>query len=241
MISEDTEVPSPYVVISFLIFQKIDKCWRSAILPVAIVWGVIVVLSTEIFSLFRLLTFEWVFGLWLVVDILGFIVYLKFNNVQPIFQQSQDEKLPSVLIWLLGAVSFIFAAIGLIAIVSPPNNWDSIALGGLFTGCAQCRSRYPTSYVSQLDHPLGAEFAIMHFPIITGGDRFANLIQWLSMVGSAILNELCNCCRGSSPPWRLVPDRVAEGLNHCPIPETPTKSWMKRIGILGTTSTYLYN
>ena len=79
------------------------------------------------------------FGLWLVVDILGFIVYLKFKNVQPIFQQSQDEKLPSVLIWLLGAISFI-AAIGLIAIVSPPNNWDSIAPGGLFTGCAQCRS-----------------------------------------------------------------------------------------------------
>jgi len=45
--------PLFFVVILFLIFQKIDKCWRSAILPVAIVWGVIVVLSTKILSLFR--------------------------------------------------------------------------------------------------------------------------------------------------------------------------------------------
>ena len=30
----------------------------------------------------------------------------------------------------------------------------------------------------------------MHFQIITGGDRFANLIQWLSMVGSAIAVSL---------------------------------------------------
>jgi hypothetical protein len=49
---------------------------------------------------------------------------------------------------------------------------------------------YPTSYVPQLYHPPGAEFAIMHFQIISGGDRFANLIQWLSMVGSAIAVSL---------------------------------------------------
>ena len=104
---------------------------------------------------------------------------------------------------MLGGVSFIFAAIGLIAIVSPPNNWDSIAdRPRRVVHWMQNRNvdRYPSSYVPQLDRPPGAEFAIMHFQIITEGDRFANLIQWLSMVGSAILNELCNCCSGSSPP-----------------------------------------
>lgn len=98
--------------ILFLVFQEIDKCWRSAILSAAVVWGVIVVLSTEIFSLLRLLTFEWVFGLWLVADILGLIVYLKFKNIKPIFEKNQDEKLPSVLIGLLGGVLFVFAAVG---------------------------------------------------------------------------------------------------------------------------------
>ena len=179
--------------ILFLVFQEIDKCWRSAILSAAVVWGVIVVLSTEIFSLLRLLTFEWVFGLWLVADILGLIVYLKFKNIKPIFEKNQDEKLPSVLIGLLGGVLFIFAAVGLIAVVSPPNNWDSMTYHmSRVVHWIQNRSveHYPTSYVPQLYHPPGAEFAIMHFQIITGGDRFANLIQWLSMLGSAIAVSL---------------------------------------------------
>ena len=34
--------------------------------------------------------------------------------------------------------------------------------------------------------PPGAEFAIMHFQILSAGDSVANLVQWLSMVGSAI-------------------------------------------------------
>jgi 4-amino-4-deoxy-L-arabinose transferase-like glycosyltransferase len=181
----------------FLILQEIDKCWRSAILSAAIVWGVIVALSTEILSLFKLLTFEWLFGLWLVVDILGLIVYLKFNlkfkDFQPIFDKNQDEKFPNILIGLLTAISLIFAAVGLIAIVSPPNNWDSMTYHmSRVVHWIQNRSveHYPTSYVPQLYHPPGAEFAIMHFQMISGGDRFANLIQWLSMVGSAIAVSL---------------------------------------------------
>ncbi|MEG3839233.1 glycosyltransferase family 39 protein [Microcoleus sp. herbarium14] len=179
--------------ILFIIFQEIDKCWRSAILSSAVVWGVIVVLSTEIFSLFRLVNFEWVFGLWLVVDILGLIVYLKFKSVKPIFEKNQDEKFPNFLVGLLGGVLFIFAAVGLIAVVAPPNNWDSMTYHmSRVVHWMQNRSveHYPTSYVPQLYHPPGAEFAIMHFQIITGGDRFANLIQWLSMVGSAIAVSL---------------------------------------------------
>lgn len=179
--------------ILFLIFQKIDNCWRTAIVSAAIVWGVIVALSTEIFSLFRLLTFEWVFGLWLVVNIIGLIVYLKFKSVKPVFEKNQDDKFPSVLMGLLGGVLFIFAAVGLIAVVAPPNNWDSMTYHmSRVVHWMQNRSveHYPTSYVPQLYHPPWAEFAIMHFQIITGGDRFANLIQWLSMVGSAIAVSL---------------------------------------------------
>ena len=94
---------------------------------------------------------------------------------------------------LLGGVLFIVAGVGLIAVVAPPNNWDSMTYHmSRVAHWMQNRSvgHYPTSYVPQLYHPPGAEFAIMHFQIITGGDRFANLIQWLSMVGSAIAVSL---------------------------------------------------
>ncbi|MEG4346040.1 hypothetical protein QUB70_22565 [Microcoleus sp. A003_D6] len=186
-------IPVVALGILFLIFQKRDNCWRNAILSAAIVGGVIVALSTEFFSLFRLLTFEWVFGLWLVADILLLIFYLKFQSVQPIFEKNQDEKFPSFLVGLLGGVLFIFAAVGLIAVVAPPNNWDSMTYHmSRVVHWMQNRSveHYPTSYVPQLYHPPWAEFAIMHFQILSGGDRFANLVQWLSMVGSAIAVSL---------------------------------------------------
>jgi len=186
-------IPLVSLGILFLIFKQIDKCWRTAILSAAVVWGSVVALSTEILSLFKLVTFEWVFGLWLVADILWLIIYLKLNSVKPDIRSNDHSQLSSFLLWLLGGVSLIFAAVGLIAIVSPPNNWDSMTYHmSRVAHWMQNRSveHYPTSYVPQLYHPPGAEFAIMHFQIISGGDRFANLIQWLSMVGSAIAVSL---------------------------------------------------
>jgi 4-amino-4-deoxy-L-arabinose transferase-like glycosyltransferase len=186
-------IPLVSLGILFLIFKQIDKCWRTAILSAAVVWGSVVALSTEILSLFKLVTFDWVFGLWLVADILWLIIYLKLNSVKPDLRSNDHSQLSSFLLWLLAGISLIFAAIGLIAIVSPPNNWDSMTYHmSRVVHWMQNRSveHYPTSYVPQLYHPPWAEFAIMHFQIISGGDRFANLIQWLSMVGSAIAVSL---------------------------------------------------
>lgn len=43
---------------------------------------------------------------------------------------------------------------------------------------------YSTSYLPQLYQMPWAEFAIMHLQILSGGDMFANCVQWGSMVGS---------------------------------------------------------
>ena len=47
-------------------------------------------------------------------------------------------------------------------------------------------ANYPTHILRQLYENPGAEFAILHFQILSGSDRFANLIQWFSMIGSAL-------------------------------------------------------
>lgn len=186
-------LPLVYLLILFLIFQKIDYCWRSAILSATIVWGVTIALSTEFLSLFKLVAFNLVFVLWLSADVLMLIIYLKAQKFKPNYSRNERNKFPGFLVILLVGISLIFAAIGLIAVISPPNNWDSMTYHmSRVVHWIQNRSveHYPTSYVPQLYHPPWAEFAIMHFQIITGGDRFANLIQWLSMVGSAIAVSL---------------------------------------------------
>ncbi|MDV3000432.1 MAG: hypothetical protein N5P05_002038 [Chroococcopsis gigantea SAG 12.99] len=47
-------------------------------------------------------------------------------------------------------------------------------------------AHYPTYYSAQLVHPPFAEVAIMHLQILSGGDRFANWVQWLAMINSII-------------------------------------------------------
>lgn len=47
-------------------------------------------------------------------------------------------------------------------------------------------AHYPTIFLPQLYQGPWAEFAIMHFQILSGGDRFANLVQWFSMLGSLL-------------------------------------------------------
>ena len=57
---------------------KKDSCWRSAILQAAMIWGVLLTAITEILSFFKLLSFGWVLGLWLLCSIgLG----LLYHNI----------------------------------------------------------------------------------------------------------------------------------------------------------------
>ena len=84
----------------------------------------------------------------------------------------------------------VLAATFVGALAAAPNNWDSMTYhmsrvahwiqnGGV--------AHYPTTIDRQLFLSPWAEFAILQFQGLTGGDRWANLIQWASMVG-------CMCC-----------------------------------------------
>jgi len=86
-------------------------------------------------------------------------------------------------------MAFIVTCVGLIALVSPPNNWDSMTYHmSRVVHWIQNRNVafYPTHISRQLSQNPWAEFAIMQFQILCEGDRFANLVQWFSMVGSIV-------------------------------------------------------
>lgn len=172
----------------FLILYNSEKGWRLTTLDAAIGWGVLVAVITESLSLLKLITFSGVLLSWLLIDlILGFIFFrfsLKtLSNFHPNFKLKQFNTI------LLICVAFICLTLGLIAIVAPPNNWDSMDYHmPRVVHWIQNHSveHYPTNYTPQLFSPPWSGFAIMHFQILSGGDRFANLVQWFSMVGSLI-------------------------------------------------------
>jgi hypothetical protein len=157
-------------------------------LSAAVVWGVAIAVITEGLSVLGLLSFWWVLAAWLV-----FVAVVAMNRL-PDGLVARDERPPGdsvVTGWrfALAGVVVIVSALGVIAVAAPPNTWDSMTYhmarvahwmqnGSL--------AHFPTHIGRQLYLPPWAEFAIMQPQILSGGDRLANLIQWLAMLGSLL-------------------------------------------------------
>lgn len=166
--------------------------WRSTLLAAAVAWGLLVVAITESLSLFRLLTRDWVLGCWLAAGLLGVVLYRRLPGQGPRFGRlgrGIGRSVSPFLRLLIGVVATILAVVGVVAAMAPPNTNDALDYhmprvvhwlqndGVAF---------YPTAVPRQLTLSPWAEYAIAQFQILSGGDRWANLVQWFSMVGSVV-------------------------------------------------------
>lgn len=186
-------LPFISLIFLFLTFRYRDNCWRSAAISAAIVWGLLLTTLTEVLSLGNLLTLVWLVRGWILID--SAIIFVYFRTAKKVQRRSSSAldssktKLSLPLILLLCSIAFIVVVTGLIALIAPPNNWDSMSYRmPRVVHWIQNHSvaHYPTSYLPQLYQKPWAEFTIMHLQILSGGDHFANLVQWFSMFGSVI-------------------------------------------------------
>lgn len=170
--------------------NKISRpfCWRSCVLSTAIIWGILLTASTELLSLLNRITFGWILGFWGLSGFIAACICLlmlsnRKNGAAPVFK---IPRLTSPEISLLAGIAFVVITIGLIALIAPPNNWDSMTyhMSRIFHWIQNRNvAHYPTHITRQLFLPPYAEFAIMHLQVLSGTDRLANLIQWFSMIG----------------------------------------------------------
>ncbi|MBW4519722.1 MAG: hypothetical protein KME16_08480 [Scytolyngbya sp. HA4215-MV1] len=189
-------LPLIALILLALIIQQKGDSWRGAFLTAAIAWGTLLTAITELLSAVHWLSFSGVLVSWSAVCILAGLFYTRLrrrdNRTEPLtsqFEISDILKLQAFpLVWLAG-LGFILLMLGTIAIVAPPNTWDSMTYHmsrAMHWMQNHSVAHYPTYNLPQLFHPPFAEFAIMHLQILSGGDRFANLVQWFSMVGSVL-------------------------------------------------------
>jgi len=181
-----------FVLIFLNICKRSDRPdWRGSLLGASVIWGMLLTAITEALSALQALTFEWLLGAWGAVGIGLAAIYIRPNKgklslpVIPAVPLSQS--LPVV------GVSLIVAAVGLIALIAPPNNTDSMIYHmSRVVHWIQNRSvaYYPTHITRQLHHTPWAEMAIMNLQLLSSGDRFANLPQWFSMSGSLVAVSL---------------------------------------------------
>jgi len=158
---------------------------RRGALEAFLIWGLGVWALTEALSALKLLTPAGAAAAWILAVIASGLLWVRQERRWQPFGQllgfARRNPLPAATVAAICAVTFV------IALAAPPNTWDSMTTYMARVGnWVQNRSveHYPTTRTQQLFAPPLAQYAILHFQLLAGGDRFANLVQWLSMIGA---------------------------------------------------------
>lgn len=220
------------LAITFVWMQRRQGRWRpygEAFLLAALTWGLSVTIITEGLSVAHALTFAALATCWALIDILGMSalvgVWLRQRVVgasrasweqatQPAFAVSR--KYVSVWYISVGITVIILAVTGITAYAAPPNNWDAMTYHlSRVEHWIQNRSVgfYPTNDPRQLFDPPWAEYALLQFQLLTGGDHLANFVQWFSGLGICVSAPLI--------AQRLGANRAGQGLAMMLVATTP--------------------
>jgi 4-amino-4-deoxy-L-arabinose transferase-like glycosyltransferase len=175
--------------------------WRPAFLRAAVTWGACVAVITEVLSPFHLLTAPALAAAWATVALAAIAATLHGRGLSLTWRHGRFD------LACVAAVAAIAVVTGFLACLAPPNNWDSMTYHlARVAHWAANRSVafYPTPVLRQLHMPPLAEFAVLHLQVLSGGDRFANLVQWFSMAGSAVGVSLLARRLGAGPRGQVL-------------------------------------
>jgi len=178
----------PFISMSLLVvyFMRQGFCRRSALLAAAVAWGVILIMITEVLSLFHLLNFQWLSIAWVLTTILLACMYFYADNKMQLQLNAPFTLFTKLLLYCTGG---IVITAGITAVVAPPNTWDSMTyhMSRVMHWIQnQSVAHYPTNIIRQIELNPWAEFAITNFQILSKGDYLANLVQWFCMIGSIL-------------------------------------------------------
>ncbi len=164
--------------------------WRKSLGLAAVAMGLLVGVGTELLSLMD------------SVQLLGllFLYALFGTGLALVSRRLADQGRPvPTFPWrrarepIVAAGGGVCAALGLLALVAPPNNWDSMTYHMarvVHWAVNEDVSHYATHIDRQLFVQPWSEYAILHTYVLAQSDTFANCIQWAAMVVSVVLATL---------------------------------------------------
>jgi hypothetical protein len=178
-------LPALTLVFTWLALAQGNR-WREAVIETAVVGGVLVAVSTEVLSLFVQLRFIPLVAFWSLAMIAAAIAAFR---VAPWRRFWEPPRVTAITMLAGLPLAAILAATLLVALVAPPNTWDSMTyhLARVAHWVQQGSvADYPTETLRQLYQSPWAEYAVTHLQILSGDDHLANLVQWLAMAGSLV-------------------------------------------------------
>lgn len=183
-------IPFATVLCCALVYEQLGRTnRREALLLGCVFVGAWIAVVTEALSLFGVLRFWPLVSAWIAACV-ALAAATGWRPVVRAFELrlpgARLSRIEKTMVAYLCALLFLTA---LLAAVAPPNTWDSMTyhmsrvMHWVQDGSVDF---YPTAILRQLHSNPWAEFAILHAQILSGGDHFANFVQWSSMVGCAI-------------------------------------------------------
>jgi len=160
--------------------------WRDASIRALVLFGALTAAVTEGLSAISALRSGQLFGAWLAVSAVAFVYW---KTPKP----AGFSRWPALDILLVAGTCAIALAVGLTALLSPPNTWDALAYHVprvVHWAQAGTVSFFPAHYLNEILQPPLAEYLMLHTYVLSGGDRYVNLVQFLGFLGSAIGGSL---------------------------------------------------
>ncbi|MGA3132469.1 MAG: glycosyltransferase 87 family protein [Terracidiphilus sp.] len=178
--------------------EEENRDWREVFLYAVVVWAALTFAFTELLSLVSALNSVYLAVSWGCADLILVFLWLRSRHKPALNPPARFWSLAkglsrgqrALLVW----IAFSLTVTALIAVVAPPNNYDSMTyhMGRVVHWWAdQTIAFYPTNIQRQLySNPL-AEYIILQFLVLSGGsDHLVNLVQWFSFAGCAIVVSL---------------------------------------------------
>lgn len=193
-------IPISFVVTAstvhrFFLKHKCEQSLGRVVLCAGISWYLVLVIITEFNSLIKTLHSTGVTLSWcLFVAVCLGLYFLETKNMRlsqsPMIALKQDENHRSVvdnLILILLIV--VIGATGAIALTAAPNNYDSMTTHlsrVIFWMQNSGVQPFQTPTVPQAAYPPAAEYGLLHIMLLSGTDRFVNLLQFFCWLGTAV-------------------------------------------------------
>jgi hypothetical protein len=172
----------------FVLLQNQSASRRGAFVRGAVLWGVTLVVITEVLSAFGALTKVGVGAMWALAVLTGGLAVWRRR---PLWDSTVDFRPRGAFEWLAISTIGVFAAVTLLTAVSAaPATWDAHVyhLSRIAHWIQNHNvAPFPTQIPRQLWPGPGAEYTIAHFELLSGSDRVVTLVQWLAFVGCIVV------------------------------------------------------
>ena len=176
----------PATILALMAAARRGQGWRDAWLRALVITGSLIAVLTELFGAMHELRRGPLLLGWCLIAVLALLAaqrsWRRIHGLDVSGLRNVD--------WLaLIGTSAIVGLTLLLALASPPNSADAMAYHlprVVYWAQSASISFFPTAYFNQITLQPLAEYFVLHTYVLSGGDRFANLVQWLGSLGSIV-------------------------------------------------------